>query len=77
MSLNTAEKVLLSIAVIDLAGLILWIGVCLHLAYSKMDLMLDHLKNLPSHQVARSASAWWALGKASARRWYLGTPDVP
>lgn len=45
MSLNTAEKVLLSIAVIDLAGLILWIGVCLHLAYSKMDLMLDHLKN--------------------------------
>ncbi|MFG6203380.1 hypothetical protein [Pseudomonas retamae] len=48
MSLNTAEKVLLSIAVIDLAGLILWIGVCLHLAYSKMDLMLDHLKNCPA-----------------------------
>ncbi|WP_434707397.1 hypothetical protein J3P75_15965 [Pseudomonas sp. R1-1] len=45
MSLNLVDKVLLSIAVLDIAGLILWIGVCLHLAYSKMDLMLDHLKN--------------------------------
>lgn len=45
MSLNLVDKVLLSIAVLDIAGLILWIGVCLHLAYSKVDLMLDHLKN--------------------------------
>ncbi|WP_426157885.1 hypothetical protein [Pseudomonas sp. TSRC2-2] len=45
MSLNIVDKVLLLIAVVDIAGLILWIGVCLHLAYSKLDLMLEHLKN--------------------------------
>jgi hypothetical protein len=45
VSLNVVDKVLLSIAIVDLAGLILWIGVCLHLAYTKMDLMLEHLKN--------------------------------
>ena len=45
MSLNIVDKVLLSIAIVDLAGLILWIGLCLHLAYTKMDLMLEHLKN--------------------------------
>ena len=45
MSLNVVDKVLLSIAIVDLAGLILWIGLCLHLAYTKMDLMLEHLKN--------------------------------
>jgi len=45
MSLNVVDKVLLTIAIADLAGLVLWIGVCLHLAYTKMDLMLEHLKN--------------------------------
>lgn len=45
MSLNIVDKVLLSIALIDLAGIFLWIGGCLHLAYTKMDLMLEHLKN--------------------------------
>jgi hypothetical protein len=45
VSLNVVDKVLLSIAIVDLAGLILWIGLCLHLAYTKMDLMLEHLKN--------------------------------
>lgn len=39
------DKVLLSIALVDLAGLTLWIGLCLHLAYTKMDLMLEHLRN--------------------------------
>ncbi|MCP1488718.1 hypothetical protein J3D48_005031 [Pseudomonas fluorescens] len=43
--MNVVDKVLLSIAIVDLAGQILWIGVCLHLAYTKMDLMLEHLKN--------------------------------
>lgn len=53
MSLNVVDKVLLSIAIVDLAGLILWIGLCLHLAYTKMDLMLEHLKNC-SAVMARS-----------------------
>lgn len=45
VSLNVVDKVLLSIAIVDLAGLILWIGFCLHLAYTRMDLMLEHVKN--------------------------------
>lgn len=45
MSLNTADKIFLAVGLIDFGGIFLWIGVCLHLAYTKMDLMLDHLKN--------------------------------
>ena len=45
MSLNTADKIFLAVGLIDFVGIFLWIGVCLHLAYTQMDLMLDHLKN--------------------------------
>lgn len=45
MSLSTGDKVLLVIALADFAGIFLWIGICLHLAYTKMDLILGHLKN--------------------------------
>jgi hypothetical protein len=38
VSLSVVDKVRLSIAIVDLAGLILWIGLYLHLAYTKMDL---------------------------------------
>jgi hypothetical protein len=39
------DTTLLAIAMTDIAGLIIWIGACLYLAYTKMDLMLSHLKN--------------------------------
>lgn len=45
MSLDTGDKVLLGIILADFAGIFLWIGICLHLAYTKMDLILEHLKN--------------------------------
>lgn len=45
MSLNTADKVFLAVGLIDFAGIFIWIGVCLHLAYTKQQLMLGHLKN--------------------------------
>ena len=45
MSLNTADKIFLAVGLIDFAGIFIWIGVCLHIAYTQMDLMLDHLKN--------------------------------
>lgn len=64
MSLNVVDTVLLSIALIDLAGIILWIGVCLHLAYTKMDLMLDHLKNcsaIMTRAPLRHAGPWGKL----------------
>lgn len=47
MSLSTAEKIYLCVALIDFGGIFVCIGTSLHLAYTKMDLMLDHLKNSP------------------------------
>lgn len=48
MSLNTANKIFLCVGLIDLVGLFVWLGVALHLAYTKMDIMLIHLKNSPA-----------------------------
>ena len=48
MSLSTAEKIFLSVSLIDFGGIFVWIGIALHLAYTKMDLMLDHLKSCPA-----------------------------
>lgn len=45
MTLSLAEKVFMVCGLIDIGGIFVWIGVCLHLAYTKMDLMLEHLKN--------------------------------
>jgi len=48
MSLGLVDKVLLGIILADFIGILLWIGFCLHLAYTKADLMLEHLKNSPA-----------------------------
>lgn len=64
MSLGTTDKVLLSIAIVDLAGIFLWIGVCLHLAYTKMDFMLERLKNCSAIMVRtplRHGGPWGKL----------------
>lgn len=45
MSLNTANKIFLCVGLIDLVGLLVWLGVALHIAYTKTDIMLIHLKN--------------------------------
>ncbi|QOQ76316.1 hypothetical protein IMF22_04360 [Pseudomonas poae] len=48
MSSSIIDHVLLVIGIADIVGLMVWIGVCLHLAYTKMDVMLEHLKNSPA-----------------------------
>ena len=45
MSLDVVDKVLPFIAIVDLAGIVLWLGFCLHLAYTQVDLILGHLKS--------------------------------
>lgn len=47
MSLNNADAIFLAVGLIDFAGLFVWIGVCLHIACTKMELMLGYLKNSP------------------------------
>ena len=45
MSLNTADTIFLCIGLIDFGGMFIWFGVALHLAYTRMDEMLERLKN--------------------------------
>ena len=45
MSFNTADKIFLAVGLIYFGGIFLWIGVCLHLSYTQMDRMLDHLRD--------------------------------
>lgn len=45
MSVSVGDKIFLAVGLIDFGGIFLWIGICLHLGYTKMDHMLDHLRN--------------------------------
>jgi hypothetical protein len=47
MSVSTADELILGIILIDFVGIFASLGIGLHLSYSKMDLMLSHLKNCP------------------------------
>ena len=64
MSLATGDKVLLVIILTNFAGIFLWIGICLYLAYTKVDLILSHLKNSPAIKVwapMREGGPWGKL----------------
>lgn len=64
MSLATGDKVLLVIILTNFAGIFFWIGICLYLAYTKVDLILSHLKNSPAIKVwapMREGGPWGKL----------------
>lgn len=64
MSLNTVDTVLLVIGIADIVGIYIWIGISLRLAYTKMDLILEHLKNSPAIMVRvplRQGGPWGKL----------------
>jgi hypothetical protein len=50
MSMNTANTniVIICVGLFSFGGMIFFLGVSLRLAYTKMDLMLGHLKNCPA-----------------------------
>lgn len=48
MSLSGVDKILVTLAVADIAGIIIWISICLHLAYTQLDVILEHLENSPA-----------------------------
>jgi hypothetical protein len=48
MSLNTIDKVFLTVGLIDFGGAVICIGVALHMAYTKMDVLLDCFKTSPA-----------------------------
>jgi len=48
MSLSPVDKVVLGIVLVYFASAISWLGIALYLAYTKMYLMLKHMKNSPA-----------------------------
>ena len=51
MSLSIGDKVFLVIALADFAGIFLWLGICLHLAHTKLELWkCDDSRNATDHQ---------------------------
>ena len=48
MSVSTANKFILWAGLIGFGGVFAFLGIALHLAYTKMDMMLAHLKNCPA-----------------------------
>lgn len=64
MSVSVAQKLFLCIGITGFGGLLIFLGVALHLAYAKMDVMLDHLKNCPAIMVRapfKNGGAWGRL----------------
>ena len=45
MSLSTAERIFLCAGIIDFGGMFIWFGVALHLAYTRLEEILESLKN--------------------------------
>lgn len=45
MNVSTADIVFLSVALTAFGGIFIWIGACLHLAYTQMDEILERLKH--------------------------------
>jgi len=45
--MNTAEQILGTLCGLVLLAQAIWLGIALHIGYTKMDLMLSHLKNSP------------------------------
>jgi hypothetical protein len=45
MTLSLVDKIYVTLLLLDLAGIFILLGACLHMAYTQMDLMLGHLRN--------------------------------
>ena len=64
MSLNTADTVFLCVGLICFGGMFIWIGVALYLAYTRMDEILEYLKNCSAVMIRaplRFAGPWGKL----------------
>lgn len=79
MSVSVAQKIFLCISIIGFSGLLIFLGVALHLAYTRMDVMLDHLKNCPSIMVRapfKNGGAWGRLFVLAAIMGIMTMPNI-
>ena len=64
MSASSTDTIFLSVALIEFGAIFIWIGVCLHLAYTQMDEILERLKNCSAimrRKPLRYAGPWGKL----------------
>ncbi|UWF49317.1 hypothetical protein NYP20_29210 [Pseudomonas sp. N3-W] len=81
MTVSLADKIFLIAGLLDLGGIFVCIVVALHMAYTKMDLMLEHLKNCSAVMVQaplRDGGPWgkllligWIAGVVTFSEYYL------
>jgi hypothetical protein len=45
MSLNTTEATYITVGLLDFGGVLIWWCISAHLAYTKLEIILHHLKN--------------------------------
>ncbi|WP_160107424.1 hypothetical protein [Pseudomonas izuensis] len=79
MSVSTADKIFLCVGLAYFAGSSIFIGVSLHLAYTKMDLMLNHLRNCPAVMIRapfRNGGPWGNLFLLGAIIGVVTTPRI-
>jgi hypothetical protein len=77
MALSIADKIFLVAGLFDLGGLIICLGVVFHMAYTKMDLMLGHLKNcsvVSTHAPLKEGGPW---GRLLLIGWIAGIVTFP
>lgn len=79
MSISTADKIVICIGLIDFGGLFIIIGLSLHLAYTKMDVMLSHLQNCPAVMIRapfRNGGPWGNMFLLGAIMGVMTTPRL-
>ena len=77
MTVNLADQVFLVLGLSIFGGAFFCIGISLHMAYTKMDLMLEHLKNcsiVRTHSPLKYGGPW---GKLMLIGWIAGLFTFP
>jgi len=79
MSLSSGDTIVLVIGLIYFVGAFISIGISLHLAYTKMDVMLNHLQNCPAVMIRaplRNAGPWGNMLLLGAIMGVMTTPKI-
>lgn len=79
MSLSTGDTIFLIIGLIDFVGAFISIGISLHLAYTKMDVMLNHMQNCPAVMIRapfRNGGPWGNMFLLGAIMGVMTTPRL-
>ncbi len=63
MTVSLAEKLFMAVGLIDIGGIFIWLCICIHMGYTKMDVILKHVKNSPIHSALAPNGAGGPLEK--------------